>query len=189
MKVDSRIGSFIDRTTLSPLVVFIFFVLGFLAGFINSDSYSPHLLQPKIGYIKCDTKAAGCALIVNTVVDELQYWDWWASISKLSACVLGAFAAALGVSIASKCLGTCTHYFASAVLAALVYCIGVLNPYQEYKQFRSAYAILETAYLDFSHSDKDSTALRNLTESEHAARQNLQENWAAPRAPCTTNGC
>ena len=83
--------------------------------------------------IGCGT--LGCDVVVAHVVATLGSWNWWSLASKSFACFLGAAIAALGILVASKKLPDTWHYGLSALLAGAAFVAGMLQPYEEYKQF------------------------------------------------------
>jgi len=119
-------------------------------------------------------------VIIAHIVENLWLWDKWAFASKIFACVVGSLSSIAGILVTSKVLQDKWHYFASAILAAGIFTMGVLQPYEEYKQFRGAYANLERAYLEFINSKREHSDLRNLIAQNAISREKLVENWAIP---------
>lgn len=132
----------------------------------------------KLGQVKC---SEDCLLVVNHVLTNLESWSQWAIYSKTFACLLGGAIAALTILIGMKKLPDIWHYALSATLATSVSVMGLLQPYEEYKQFRAAYAKLERGYMEFTRSDHGSDALNALIISQSEARELLKENWEAPK--------
>lgn len=125
-------------------------------------------------------RTPGCEFVINTVLENLNSWNWWAIASKTFACFLGAVSAALGILVSSKKLPDKWHYALSATLASSIFVFGLLQPYEEYKQFRSAYAKLEFALMTFLPSDKGVKELNLLIKAQADARDALKETWASP---------
>lgn len=122
----------------------------------------------------------GCEFVINTVLENLESWNRWAIASKTFACFLGAVSAALGILVSSKKLPDKWHYALSATLAGSIFVFGVLQPYEEYKQFRAAYAKLEFALLTFLPSNKGVNELTLLIKAQADARDALKETWTSP---------
>lgn len=118
----------------------------------------------------------GTLIILKDVAYSLSSWNRWAFASKLFACILGGSIAALSVAVASKKLDNCSHYLAAASVAAMTFTYSILQPYEEYRQFRAAYAQLENAYLNYVATPTEAQLLL-LIEGKKQARAILKENW------------
>ena len=122
----------------------------------------------------------GCEVIVRYVLTSLHSWNSWSIASKAFASAFGAFVAALGVAVASKQLPNRWHWVASALFAGGLFSMELLQPYEEYKQFRSASASLELAYLEFAASKGEKEDLDRLVTAQFTAREYLKETWSSP---------
>ena len=118
-------------------------------------------------------------VIVQYATDFLKMCDYWAFASKTVAVVLGVVVSAGGTLITLKFLPNNWHYALGATTAACLFAWTLLQPYEEYKQFRASYAIVEHATLQYQHTgnDKDLTA---LIDAIYSARMTLKETWPAP---------
>jgi hypothetical protein len=128
---------------------------------------------------------AVCALVgsdevLKQVARELSEWDVWAWISKTGAVSIGVVVAACGVLVASKRLPHKWHYGLSALVAACVFAYGLLQPYEEYKQFRLAQYALNNAYLQYLSSEHGDQDLKTLIKAFDEARGLLREIWKQP---------
>ena len=128
----------------------------------------------------------GCQLIVNQALETLHEWDWWSCASKIFTCVFGGLIAALGIAVVSKEMPGKWHWIVSAVFAAGAFTMGVLQPYEEYKQFRDAYATLENGLLTFAASKRGEEDLKSLIAAQAKGRAFLKETWASPSIEPTT---
>lgn len=118
--------------------------------------------------------------VLHEVQNLLSSWDFWGKISKSGAIFLGVLVTTGGVLISSKQLPNRLHYAVSALVAGSVFAYGLLQPYEEYKQFRKAYYTLDTARLTFVSSDRTRADLDKLLDALREARGALEEKWAAP---------
>jgi len=110
---------------------------------------------------------------------NLDQWNNWAFKSKVLATLLGGLVAALGVLIASKQLPDIWHIALSAVTAASIFAYELLKPYNEYKQFRAAFAHLEVAYITLQ-GVRTPENLAAAIKAQRESREMLKENWEAP---------
>jgi len=106
-------------------------------------------------------------------------WGRWAFASKVFACVLGGSISVLSVAVASKQLEDALHFGAAAAIAGMGFVYGILQPYDEYKQFRAAIAALEGPYYAYVAAQNDDN-WKNLIKGLDAARFALKETWSAP---------
>lgn len=122
----------------------------------------------------------GCNEVLSQVQFALVDWSKWAWISKAGAVLIGVIVAAGGVLIAGKQLPNRWHYGVSAFVAACVFTYGLLQPYEEYKQFRLAQYQLHGAYMRYLTSTHSGDDLRALITAFDEARTQLRENWKQP---------
>ncbi|CAG9172567.1 hypothetical protein [Cupriavidus pampae] len=130
--------------------------------------------------------SAGSQEVLEEVQRALNSWDTWAWISKTGAVFLGVIVSACGVLIASKQLPDNWHYGVSAFVAACVFAYGLLQPYEEYKQFRLAQYKLHGAYMAYLISGRSSDDLTALKTAFDEARNELKEDWVSPSVSAST---
>ncbi len=94
--------------------------------------------------------------------------------------MIGVIVAGGGVLISAKQLPDNWHYGVSAFVAAYVFAYGLLQPYDEYKQFRMAFYKLKVGYMNYQVSQHTDCDLRDLIKIFDQARTALRENWSPP---------
>lgn len=124
--------------------------------------------------------SSGSEEVIRQVTTALDEWNKWAWISKAGAVVLGVIVAAAGVLIAGKRLPDRWHYGVSAFVAGCAFAYGLLQPYEEYKQFRLAQYKLHGAYMTYLISARSDADLIALKKDFDEARKELRENWTSP---------
>jgi hypothetical protein len=117
--------------------------------------------------------------IVQQATDFLASCNYWAFISKATAVALGVEVSASGTLITIKKLPDQWHYALGALTAACLFAWTLLEPYEEYKQFRAAYAMVEHARLEYYRTGSDQE-LGGIIDAISNARFALKETWASP---------
>jgi hypothetical protein len=117
--------------------------------------------------------------IINTIKGNMASWDHWAFWAKVVAVVLGSLISALGTLVAAKQLPDKWHYGSVALAAATGFAWSTLQPYEEYKQFRAAYASVEAALMTYQ-AIPTTDNMKALIGANEKARNMLAEKWSPP---------
>ena len=118
----------------------------------------------------------GTIEVLRDARSALESWSHWAFAAKLYACILGGSIATISVVVASKKLDDTAHFVSAGAVAGLTFVYALLQPYEEYRQFRAASAEVELAYLTYMATPTPD-ALLKLVNAKQKSRELLKESW------------